>query len=128
MEAEWPGRAERENETMMSDPTTIDYVAANEAKHRLVLIIQEDRPWDDYPTMHDQLRMKVDTYIGYVMDPSFQREYPGVMPEDVDMMLFCFHPPGPKSLIFFDTVRQVLAQYKMTFSHAVNPMNRPAYG
>ena len=113
---------------MMSDPTTIDYVAANEAKRRLVLIIQEDRPWDDDQMMSNQLQMKVDTYIGYVMDPSFQREYPGVMPEDVDIMLFSFHPPGPKSLIFFDTVRQVLAQYKITFSHAVNPLNRPAYG
>lgn len=113
---------------MMADPTTIDYVAASEAKHRLVLIIQEDRPWDDYETMHNQLRMKVDTYIGYVMDPLFKREYPDMEPKNVDIMLFCFQPPGPRSLIFFDYVRRIVAQYQLTFSHAVNPMNRPAYG
>lgn len=113
---------------MMADPTKIDYVASNDAKHRLVLIIQEDRPWDEFEAMHNQLKMKVDTYIGYVMDPSFKREYSDMNPENVDIMLFCLHPPGPKSLIFFDYVRQIVGQYKLTFNHVVNPMYRPAYG
>jgi len=47
---------------MMSDPSVIDYVAKDEVHNKLVLIIQEDRPWADVRTMHRQLRAKIDTY------------------------------------------------------------------
>lgn len=101
----------------MSDPSVIDYVARDETHNKLVLIIQEDRPWDDVRTMHRQLRAKIDTYYGYIMDPVFDREYPGTKPENVVITLFCTKNPGPESLQFFQYVRQVLAQDKISFNY-----------
>jgi len=105
---------------MMSDPSVIDYVARDDANNKLVLIIQEDRPWDDVRTMHRQLKAKIDTYFGYIMDPAFAREYPGTRPADVVITLFCRHRPGPESLQFFQYVRQVLAQDRIGFNYIVH--------
>jgi hypothetical protein len=106
---------------MMSDRTIIDYIARDEANNKLVLIIKEDRPWEDVQTMHQQLKAKIDTYFGYVMDPGFSREYPGTSPSDVVITLFCTQQPGPESLQFFHYVRQVLAQDRIVFNHVVGP-------
>lgn len=102
---------------MMSDSSVIDYVARDETHNKLVLIIQEDRPWDDVRTMHRQLRAKIDTYYGYIMDPVFGREYPGTKPDDVVITLVCTKNPGPESMQFFQYVRQVLAQDRIGFNY-----------
>lgn len=104
---------------MMSDNTVIDYVARDEANNKLVLIIKEDRPWEDVRTMHGQLKAKIDTYFGYIMDPDFPREYPETDPSDVVITLFCTQQPGPESLQFFRYVKQVLAQDRIDFTYIV---------
>jgi hypothetical protein len=106
---------------MMSDLNIIDYVAMDKLSDKLVLIIKEDRPWDDAQTMHNQLKAKIDTYYQYIMDPSFTREYPGKRPSDVVITLFCLQPPGPQNLQFFQYVRQVLAQDKIDFNFLQKP-------
>lgn len=110
---------------MMSDNTVIDYVARDEASNKLVLIIKEDRPWNDVRLMHSQLKAKIDTYFAHIMDPAFSREYPETKPSDVVITLFCTKPPGPESLQFFHYVRQVLAQDKVGFNHIVHSPPSP---
>jgi hypothetical protein len=105
---------------MMSDNSIIDYVAKDEANNKLVMIIKEDRPWTDVKTMHSQLKAKIDTYFSYIMDPSFEREYPGTKASDVVITLFCLQKPGAESLQFFQYVREVLAQDKVGFSFIVH--------
>ncbi len=105
---------------MMSDPSIIDYVARDEANNKLVLIIKETRPWQDVRTMHAQLKAKIDSYYGYIMDSAFAREYPGTDPGSVVITLFTTTQPGPESLQFFQYVRQVLAQDRIGFNYIVH--------
>jgi hypothetical protein len=105
---------------MMSDPSIIDYVAKDEANNKLVLIIKETRPWQDVRTMHAQLKAKIDSYYGYIMDSAFAREYPGTDPSGVVITLFTTTRPGPESLQFFQHVRQVLAQDRIGFDYIVH--------
>ncbi len=104
----------------MSDPSIIDYLARDETRNKLVLIISEDRPWQDTRTMHRQLKAKIDSYYGYIMDPAFAKEYPGTRPSDVVITLFCKNQPTPESLQFFQYVQQTLAQDQIVFNHVVH--------
>ncbi|MDX1764172.1 MAG: DUF6572 domain-containing protein [bacterium] len=113
---------------MMSDATTIDYVARDDASGKLVLIIKEDRPWDDIRTMHRQLKSKIDTYYQYIMDPDFGREYSGTTPRDVVITLLCLCAPGPQSIQFFQYVRAVLAEDEIGFNYLEKPGTAPDGG
>jgi hypothetical protein len=113
---------------MMSDTSVIDYVAKDDANNKLVLIIQENRPWTDVRTMHRQLKAKVDTYYGYIMDPAFSKDYPETSAEDVVITLFCTQQPGPESLQFFQYVRQVVAQDKIGFNYLIQTPDTPFGG
>ena len=113
---------------MMSDATTIDYIAKDEANGKLVLLIKEDRPWDDIPAMHRQLKSKIDTYYQYIMDPAFAREYPGTGARDIVITLICLSPPGPQSIQFFQYVRDVLAQDQIGFQYLEKPGVQPGGG
>jgi len=106
---------------MMSDPTTIDYIAHDAARAKYVLIIREDRPWDHPEEMHDQLKRKVDTYFQYIMEGEVAKEYPGVTTEDCVITLVCREAPGAASLAFFDYVRQVLAADSIEFNFLLHP-------
>jgi len=106
---------------MMSDPTTIDYLAHDQARGKYVLIIREDRPWTHQAEMHGQLKAKVDTYFQYIMDGGVTQEYPGTRTEDCAILLMCRHEPGPESLAFFEYVRLVLAQDKIEFNYLHHP-------
>ena len=61
---------------MMSDPTTIDYLAHDQLRGKYVLVIREDRRWTHQAEMHAQLKAKVDTYFQYIMDGGVTQEYP----------------------------------------------------
>ncbi len=109
----------------MSDPSIIDYVARDEANDKLVLIIKETRPWQDLQTMHAQLKAKIDSYYGYIMDSELAREYPGTEPSNVVITLFTTTQPGPESLQFFQYVRHVLAQDSIGFDYIVHTESFP---
>ncbi|OIP66828.1 MAG: hypothetical protein COW73_07630 [Nitrospirae bacterium CG18_big_fil_WC_8_21_14_2_50_70_55] len=106
---------------MMSDPTTIDYLAHDAVRAKYVLIIREDRPWHHVEEMHDQLKRKVDTYFQYIKEGEVAKQYPGVTPADCAITLICRQPPGPASLAFFDYVRQVLAADAIEFTFLLHP-------
>jgi hypothetical protein len=110
---------------MMSDPTIIDYVARDDSQNKLVLIIHEDRPWEDADTMQQQLKNKIDTYFSFIMDPAFSREYPGTQPSDVVITLLCSEPPGTENLKFFHYVMEVLAQDHIGFNFILHPPAAP---
>jgi|SRR5262245_3554549 len=103
----------------MSEPGRIDIVATDSARGKLLLVMTEHRPWDGGDLMHKQLRAKALAYAGYVMNGGLARDHPRQKPEDVIVKLVCSQAPGPKSVAFFDQVREELRQYGLEFEYEV---------
>lgn len=59
----------------IADPNTIDLVA-QDTDGTYLLVMIEDRPWGVVDEQATQLREKINTYAGYVLDGSLAQQYP----------------------------------------------------
>jgi hypothetical protein len=58
-----------------------------------MLVIIEDRPWGSDPSQPAQLREKINTYAGYVIDGSLSRDYPETVERPVRVQITCADQP-----------------------------------
>lgn len=80
--------------TGVADTNTIDLVA-QDADGTYLLVMIEDRPWGAADEQEAQLREKINTYAGYVLDGSLAQMYPETAGEPVRIRLDCLEePPG----------------------------------
>jgi hypothetical protein len=103
---------------MMSEPTTVDRTTVDELTGKLVLVIEEDRPWRETDLMHRQLSAKVKHYVRYVRSKEFAREH-GQRPEDTIVRLVNAQAPGEDSLSFFERIGYELSKHGIDFEHQV---------
>lgn len=103
---------------MMSDPTTVDRATIDRETGKVVLIIQEDRPWNDPETMHRELRSKVKRYVRYIRSDEFASEY-GREPGETLIRLVCSDPPDDATMDFLGRVRYELGKLGIGFDHRV---------
>ncbi len=109
---------------MMSEPTTVDGVTQDELTGKIVLLIEEDRPWHETELMHQQLSAKVRNYVRYIRSPDFAAGY-GERPEDTIVRLVSTVEPGEDSLEFFGRVSWELAKHRIAFEHQVGEEGIP---
>lgn len=76
----------------VADTNTIDLVAQDPDGTYLLVII-EDRPWGAADEQEGQLREKINTYAGYVLDGSLARTYPETAGGPVRIRLDCLEEP-----------------------------------
>lgn len=103
---------------MMSEPTTVDGITQDELTGKIVLLIEEDRPWHETDLMHQQLSAKVRNYVRYIRSADFAAGY-GERPEDTIVRLVSAVAPGEVSLEFFGRVSWELAKHRIVFEHQV---------
>lgn len=101
---------------MMSDPDTVDGITVDEVTGRLVLLIEEDRPWADPNTMHRELSAKVRHYVRHIKSAEFAEEH-GRTPKDTCVRLVYAENPGQDSLDFFERVGYELKKHDIAFEH-----------
>ncbi len=110
---------------MMSEPTTVDGITPDELTGKIVLLIEENRPWHETDLMHQQLSAKVRNYVRYIRSSDFAAEH-GERPEDTIVRLVNAVPPGEYSLEFFGRVSWELAKHRIAFEHQVGEEGIPS--
>lgn len=103
---------------MMSEPTTVDGITRDELTGKIVLLIEENRPWHEQALMHQQLSAKVRNYVRYIRSSDFAAEH-GERPSDTIVRLVNTVPPGENSLAFFGRVSWELSKHHIAFEHQI---------
>lgn len=76
----------------IQDPSTID-VVAQDADRQYMIVMVEDRPWGADPHQPAQLREKINTYTGFILDGGLARRYPETVGQPVRIQLDCVQQP-----------------------------------
>lgn len=76
----------------IAETDTIDLIA-QDAEGRVLLVMVEERPWGVGNAQDTQLREKINTYAGYVLEGGLEREYPDTVGQPVLIQLNCTEPP-----------------------------------
>lgn len=103
---------------MMANPFSIDLVAKDPKRRKLLLIITEHRRWGG-KRMQKQFRTKAEAYANYVLSEEFRREYPQLSPNDVVVKLDCAYPPDRETCAIFKDTEAALQEHGMGFEYEV---------
>lgn len=109
---------------MMSDPSSVDGSTVDELTGKLVLLIDESRPWHEATSMHRELSAKVRHYVRYIRSPSFADEY-GQRPQDTIVRLVSLQPPPENTLEFFQRISYELHKNGIDFEYQVGEEGIP---
>ncbi len=109
---------------MMSDPSSVDRTTFDELTGKLVLLIEEPRPWHDAKAMHRQLSAKVKYYVRYIRSESFAGEY-GQRPQDTIVRLVSAKTPAKDSLDIFQRIGYELRKNGIDFEYQVGDEGIP---
>lgn len=93
---------------MLSNPATIDIVGHDEQRHKLLLVMTEERPWNTVNKF--EVLAKVATYRNYALSEQLANENPGFTARDVVLKIVCNFPPSPKALELFEKLRMELRE------------------
>ena len=109
---------------MMSEPTTVDKTTVDELTGKIVLLVEEDRPWHETELMHRQMSAKVKHYVRYVKGKNFAEEH-GQRPQDAIVRLVSAEQPGGESIEFLRRVGYELSKHGIEFESQVGPHGIP---
>jgi len=108
----------------MSEPTTVDKTTVDELTGKLVLLIEENRPWRETELMHRQMSAKVKHYVRYVRSKEFAEEH-GQRPEDTIVRLVSGEQPSDTSIEFLRRVGYELSKHGIEFEQQVGEHGIP---
>jgi hypothetical protein len=95
------------------DSETVDVVAHDPDTQEYLLVMVEDRPWGSEPNQALQLRAKINTYVGFVVDGSLQDKYPETAGHRVRLQLDCASTPTSEILTIIDHANTKLRELGM---------------
>lgn len=104
----------------MKEPGVIDIIATDPKSGKFLLVMTEDRPWNDR-AMLDAFIAKVETYIGYAISDQFKNAYPLKRTTDIVIKLDCAYPPNDPMKECFAEIRSTLEELGIGFEYEVFP-------
>ena len=91
----------------IAEANVVDLVA-QDATGRYLLIMVEWRAWGAETAQASQLKEKFNAYVGFILDGSLARQYPGTAGQPVDIQLDCCEAPsGEFAIIVEHTATQL---------------------
>lgn len=109
---------------MMSEPTTVDKTTVDELTGKLVLLIEENRPWRETELMHRQLSAKVRHYVRHIRSEKFAQEH-GQRPQDTIVRLVSAERPDDNSLQFLRRIAYELSKHGIELEHQIGEHSIP---
>lgn len=109
---------------MMSEPSKIDRETVDELTGKLVLLIEESRPWSDTASMHQQLSAKVKHYVRYIRSSDFANTH-AERPQDTIVRLICSESPPQDSQAFLGRIGYELQKNGIEFEYQVGEEGVP---
>src|SRR5437899_1871686 len=105
---------------MLSNPDTIDIVAQDPERHKLLLVMTEDRPWNKVTNF--EVMAKVATYRNYALSDQLTKENPGFTAGDVVIKIVSNFAPSPKAETYFKQLREDLTGVGLDLEWEVLPL------
>ncbi len=96
------------------DVDTIDIVA-QDASGQFMMVMVETRPWEADRDQSAQLRAKINTYAGYILDGGLAREYPETAGQPVNIQLECSQAPNGEIAVIIEHAAAKLVQLGIGF-------------
>jgi hypothetical protein len=109
---------------MMSEPSKIDRETVDELTGKLVLLIEESRPWSGTASMHQQLSAKVRHYVRYIRSSDFAKNH-AERPQDTIVRLMCNESPPQDSREFLGRIGYELQKHGIDFEYQVGEEGVP---
>ncbi|HXK21365.1 MAG TPA: DUF6572 domain-containing protein [Myxococcota bacterium] len=94
-------QAEHREPRGVFNPRVIDLITLDEAADEVVLVMLEQRPWDDDPAQLRQLEAKFNAYLSYVLGGYLVQQYPAYADRGVRFQLDCVENPRAADAAFF---------------------------
>src|SRR5262249_10681308 len=103
------------------NPNTIDIVAHDSERHKLLLVMTEERTWNTVTNF--EVLAKVATYRSYALSDELAEDNPGFTARDVVFKIVCNFPPSPKALELFEKLRAELREVNLELEWEVVPLS-----
>jgi hypothetical protein len=99
----------------IEDPNVIDLVA-QDANGEYMVVMVETRPWGVSCEQPDQLKQKINAYVGYILDGDLARQYPEAAEKPVRIQLNCAHTPRGEIATITEWAARQLSQHGIGFA------------
>lgn len=78
----------------VENPRLIDLITKDPQTGEVVLLMIEPRPWGTHAGHIVQLQNKFDSYVSYILDGFFLKQYPQYAKQDIRIQLDCIEKPS----------------------------------
>ena len=84
----------------VAEAGTIDFIAHDQERDEILLVMVEDRAWGESGALLPDLQAKFNFYLDYVMTGQFQQTYSTFGEHRVHIQVRSVDHPGPRELEF----------------------------
>jgi hypothetical protein len=95
------------------NPRVVDLITHDPATGEVVLVMLEERGWQDAPDQLRELEAKFNAYLEYVLGGHMARQYPDYAERPVRFQLDCAENPRAEDRAFFTAMSNFAAGEKI---------------
>lgn len=108
----------------VADTNVVD-VVGQDAAGRYLLIMVEERAWGSDAAQASQLKEKIDTYAGFILDGTLSRRYSETAGQPVDIQVNCWEVPSGEFAAILDHATRQLQRFGIGLRVNVVPLTHP---
>lgn len=104
--------AETENDqqvTGVANAAVIDLFGVDERTDAILLVMKEDRPWDDSDLRLHELQEKFNAYVSFLLDGEMIAEHPELANKKARIELHCVDMPDERGIELLGLIHDQLA-------------------
>ena len=99
----------------LSTPRVIDEISlAEKPSPSVVMLLEVDRPWSEFPQFRDALHEKLSAYAEYVTNGELVQSYSWAKGKPVRIIVVLLFPPTPEGITFLDKFKPAMRQRGIT--------------
>jgi len=95
--------------TGVANAAMIDLFALDEKKDEVLLVMKEQRPWDDSDLRLHELQEKFNAYVSFLLDGEMLSAHPELAGKRARLELHCVDTPGERALELLGLIHDQLA-------------------
>jgi hypothetical protein len=108
-------------EPNVENASVVDLIELDPASDQVMLVMFEQREWDNGPQQFRQIEEKINRYMGYVLDGHLTSQYPQYKGQDVQIRLNCVQAPHGQAVVFVTAAETAVRAHGLTFVVNVTP-------
>jgi hypothetical protein len=93
----------------VANPAVIDLFALDSVSDEVLLVMNEERPWDDSDERLHEVQEKFNAYVSFVLDGEMLSEHPELAGKTTRIQLRCADMPGERGVELLGRIHDQLA-------------------